>query len=382
MKRIAFHRGANLLSAALPVVVALLCSDAVAAADRIVLRDLTILNDRTVADFDPDGVRLDNGTTLGWDEIEKAKIAPQRQAEFDRLLGELGDPLYRIRRRLTDGDYRSLLPHAEAVVDHYLDRESATAYMVLQALMWGRLAAGQRELALAAYLRCLEFLRRWPDKQDSLPGSRRLRFDRRTGTSPELLPVWFDREAARRALPEVRTAAGRMRAPRPEGVYLYVATLALTADDRSFADRVLGVAQFSDSRMRELRELVRAQTEVLSGDPSAAVGQLTGSWQEISETNQPLAIYWLGRAEIASQDADVRSQGLLHLLRIAALHGEEDSELAGAALYHCWQTLMEMQDSRGSVAVRRELLDRYGHTHFAEEARSSARRPDNHEEQP
>jgi hypothetical protein len=382
MKRIAFYRGANFVWTALPVVVAVVCSAAAAAADRIVLRDLTILSDRTVVEFDPDGVRLDDDRVLGWDEIEKAKIDPQRQAEFDRLLGDLGNHLYRIRRRLTDGDYRGLLPHAEAVHEHYVNRESSTAYMVVQSLMWGRLAAGERERALAPYLWCLEHLRRQPADGQSLPGQRRLRFDRRTGMTPELLPVWFDHQAAREVLPEARQAAGRMRAPRLQGVYLYVATLALGAEDRAFADRVLKVADFSDPQMAELREIVRAQEAVVAGDSAAAVAQLTDNWQSISEANQPMAIFWLGRAKIASPSVESRSEGLLHLMRIAALYGAQYSELAGAALYYSWQTLTDMQDARGSVAVRRELLDRYGHTHFAAELRSPARRTDNVEEEP
>ena len=144
-------------------------------------------------------MQLDDGTRLSWDDIETARLAEDKQAEFERLRKELGEPLYRIRQRLSVGDYRGALPHAEAVYRQYADRESPTAYMVVQALMWGRLAAGRREEALEPYLRCVEYLRRMKGSV-SLPGERRLAHDPKTGLSPELLPVWFDERAAQTAL--------------------------------------------------------------------------------------------------------------------------------------------------------------------------------------
>src|SRR5262245_30496673 len=72
-------------------------------ADRIVLRNLKIVTDRTVASFDVDGVKLDDGSVLGWDEIERATIDGDKQDAFDKQLLELGGPLYRIRQRLSTG---------------------------------------------------------------------------------------------------------------------------------------------------------------------------------------------------------------------------------------------------------------------------------------
>ena len=95
------------------------------AADQIVLRDLTIISDRKVTAFDVDGIQLDDGKSLTWDQVEKASIGEQ-QAEFDALLKQLGNDLYRLRRRLTDGDYEGLLPHAEALYPRYVGRTSCS----------------------------------------------------------------------------------------------------------------------------------------------------------------------------------------------------------------------------------------------------------------
>ena len=141
-----------------------------AGADRIILRNLKTIADKTVTSFDEDGIRLNDKKILGWHEIEKAKVSPDVQAAFDKMLGELGGHLYRIRQRLNVGDYEGLLPHAEAIHGSYVGRTSDTAYTVFQALMWGRLAVGQREAALGPYLRCYDILARRGKSEIRLPG--------------------------------------------------------------------------------------------------------------------------------------------------------------------------------------------------------------------
>src|SRR5262245_20671784 len=98
------------------------CGSALAA-DRIILRNLDIISDRTIKSFDVDGVVLDNETTLGWDEIEKATLG-EKQAEFDALLSDVGGDLYRLRQRLNVGDYAGLATHAEALWPRYQERRS------------------------------------------------------------------------------------------------------------------------------------------------------------------------------------------------------------------------------------------------------------------
>ncbi len=170
---------------------------AVSGADRIILRNLKIISNKTVASFDEDGIRLSDGQMLGWHDIERAKVAEDKQAAFDTMLDELGNHLYRIRQRMVAGDYEGLVSHAEAVHTRYIGRTSDTAYTVMQALMWGKLAVGQREAALAPYLRCYDILRRRGKLRLPIPGERRLVFDARTATTRDIAPVWFDAAAAK-----------------------------------------------------------------------------------------------------------------------------------------------------------------------------------------
>ena len=132
-------------------------------ADRLILRNLDILIDRTVTALDEDGLRLDspqkNGRDrLTWDEVERGVVTLD-QARFDALLKELGPPLYRIRQRLKIGDYEALSEPAELLYPRYASRQGPTAYMVCQATMWSRMALNRREAAVEPYLRCYELLR-------------------------------------------------------------------------------------------------------------------------------------------------------------------------------------------------------------------------------
>ena len=196
-----------------------------------------------MVEIDEDGLRLDaplasGSDRLTWDRIERGTVALD-QPKFDKLLAELGPPLYRIRQRLRIGDYEALLEPSEQVYQQLAARRSQTAYMVCQALMWSRLAAGRREAAVEPYLHCCELLRSGSIRPADLPGERRLAIDPGTALSSELTPVWFDAAAAKAALPEVQQAIRGMTQPRPEGVYVYYATLALAAGEPAEADRVL-----------------------------------------------------------------------------------------------------------------------------------------------
>jgi hypothetical protein len=184
-----------------------------ARADRIVLRNLTIIGDKTVASFDEDGIRFAEGGAVTWDEVERGTVAPGKQAEFDKMLQELGEPLYRIRQRLAVEDYQGLLPQAEALYPRYRQRRSETAYLVCQGVMWGRIADRRREEALDPYLRCFELLRAAQGNTVKLPGERRLQVDLESGLTPELLPVWFDRAAAAKVLDEVFQTIAQMSKP-------------------------------------------------------------------------------------------------------------------------------------------------------------------------
>lgn len=344
---------------------------ATARADRIVLRSLQIVSDRTVASFDDDGIVLDNQQRLAWYDIEKATVSPTMQPAFDKLLGELGGSLYRIRQRLTTADYAGLLQPAESLYARYAKSTSDTAYLVKQSVMWGRIAAGKREEALESYLRCWELLTARKAAANILPGDRRLRFDATTGLTTELLPIWFNAEAAKVALPVVFRRIAEMPKPRPDGAYIYYTSLALAAGDDTEASKGLAAIKSEKPTIVELKAILDAQREHKAGKPAISHAKLELIAKQMSPENQPLAWYWLGMGKLQSPETETRQDGLLQLLRIPALTGPQQPELAAAALYQVMETLVTQGDASGSVSVRRELLERYGQSYYAIKLRDS-----------
>lgn len=336
-----------------------------ARADRIVLRNLNVISDKTVSAFDEDGVQFAEGGSFTWDEIERGVVAPERQAAFDKMLTELGGHLYRIRQRLSVEDYVGLLPHAEAVYPRYRQRRSETAYMVCQATMWGRLAARRREEAVEPYLRCYDLLRLAQGKTLNLPGERRLQIDLATGVTPELLPVWFDNEAAKQVLGDVYKAVTELNKPIPDVTRIYYATLALAAGDEAKAEAVLRNFTPSAPIVQQLRDIAFAQREVLTGKRGNAVQYLEDNLESFSPVIRPAALYWIGRAALQSSDERTRQQGMLQLLRIAAVYGDRQPELAAAGLYFTMEAMTQNSAAAQAAAVRKELLERYGHTYYA-----------------
>jgi len=342
------------------------CGSALAA-DRIILRNLDVISDRSIKSFDLDGIVLDNGNTLGWDEIEKATVG-DKQAEFDALLNDVGSDLYRLRQRLTVGDYAGLAPHAEALWPRYQERRSHTAYLVFQSLMWSRLSNGQREEAVEPYLLCVECLR---NETLAIPGERKLSWDPKTAMSDELVPIWFRPDAARDVFPRVGKIIGAMKQPWPPGVRIYYATLATSAGDNQRAATALADLP-NEKEFAQWRTLIAAQQEIEQGSMGPTANQIASQWAQYEKRPRIASHYWIGRGLTLSDEQDRRREGLLHLLRLPALYGEEQPEIAAAGLYSAIEVLTKARDASSAVSLRNELLERYSQTTFAQQVRKAS----------
>ena len=344
----------------------LLAFDSTTAADRIILRNLELIADRTVVVVDEDGIRLDKARTGGtdlltWDEIERGRVSPDLQAEFDRLKNELGPPLFKLRQRLRIGDYGGLLSPAMDLYPRYAQRESQTAYLVCQSLMWGRLAVGEREQAVEPFLRCVDLLFRGAADMRGLPGARRLSLSGGVPLCGDLPPVWLARQAARDVLPAVQALIKEMPMPRPPEAYVYYASLASAAGESDEAAKVLTAVDQSPAAAKQAAAVIRAQIEIERGRPGSAAAALT-SLKADAPATASLAAFWAGQQQVASKDVDTRRDGLLSLLSIPANDKGEQGELAAAALHQAAAAIAELGDAVGAAAVRRELMTRYGAT--------------------
>jgi hypothetical protein len=352
------------------------------AQDRVVLRSGKTLRDCKVVSFDEDGVRLagKDAPLLGWDEVESAKLAAE-QERFDRMLREVGDPLFRVRLRLEHGRHGDALEPAEKLFARYAGRRSPAAYFVCQALMWARLAHGRREEAVEPYVVCVELSHALGDVA-RLPGARRPHFDADTGLSPDLPPVWFDGAAAKASLPRVRDRLAALGKPASPGGRICAATLALTAGDEATADALLATIAADGPAVRELLQVVAAQREVLAGKPGQAVRELEAQADKLREAHKPLAAYWLGMAALAARDERTNKLGVLRLLHVPALYGESppgatrtpsaQPELAAAALHHAARALAALGDAGAAARLRTELRRSYPHTVYGARERAAA----------
>lgn len=335
------------------------------AADDILLRDLSTISDRTVVSFDPDGVKLDDGRLLGWDQIETATVGKDQDA-FTKQLKQLSEPLYRIRQRLKIGDYASLEETADGLYPLYKTRKSATAYMVIQAVMWARLAVGKREGAVEPYLRAFDLLVAEKIKPD-LPGNRRLQFDAATGMTSELLPVWFNEKEAAAAFTEVSEAARTIKTKTRHGLYAYAVSLAIAGKEFSRVGPLLATLENGNDEIKQLHAIFELQLAVAQGkDTGPAVAKLAPLKAKLTGVAKPVGWYTIGNAQLKSSDLSQQQQGILNLLRLPAIYHQSNPEVAAAGVYQAMKAFQSQDRLTDSIALRKQLLTKFGATQHAD----------------
>ncbi|PQO37086.1 hypothetical protein C5Y96_07975 [Blastopirellula marina] len=350
-----------------------------AQADRLILRDLRLLNNITVIGFDEEGVKVTDNNLVPWHEIELGTVSPDKQADFDRLRKELGDPLFRIHQRLKVGDYAGASEPAEAIFDRYKDRDSKVAYMVCQAAMWGRLAEGEREAALEPYFCCLRIMKKSARTSEvtQLPGSRTLDYDKQTGLTSDMLPIFFDHEKAAAALTKAGTAATSIGSAAPDGVLVYMAALSIAAEDFAQAETWQSRIRSGNPTLKQWPALLNAQLRIQSGDLIGARADLEPLIYSFETWNQPVAWYLLGTSGSRSSEFLRIENGVLDLLHIPALYGSEYPELAAAALSETYSALNRIQQPTQAKEIRRQLLLFYGGTTHAQQIRAATQSKSN-----
>ncbi|RCS52783.1 hypothetical protein DTL42_08075 [Bremerella cremea] len=339
-------------------------------ADRLILRDLTLIQNVTVIAFDEEGVKVTDKSLIPWHEIELGTISPDKQADFDRLRDELGIPLFRIHQRLKVGDYAGAREPAEQVFPRYKDRNSNVAYMVCQATMWGRLAEGNRATALEAYFCCLRILRSNKVEVNQLPGSRHLKYDKSTGLTSDLLPVFFDKEQAAEGIPRAITAAKSLGSGTPDGVFVYLSSLLIAAEQYPEADIWTKKIRSGNTILKEWPELLSAYKFIQTGELSEARNLLEPKIHAFEPWNRPVAWYLLGLSGTRSKEFITIENGILDLLHLPAIYGQDHPALTAAALAEAKLALQRIQQTDQATGVRQQLLFFYGGTLHAEQLRT------------
>ena len=195
----------------------------------------------------------------------------------------------------------------------------------------------------------------------SLPGPRRLQFDSKTGLSPELALVGFDRSRALAALPPLRERLRALGKTTQPGLRLYLAGLALAANDADVAEAELSAIESPPRALAEMADALRAQAMLVRGQKSAALSRMEQLRDSSLVTQRALIDYLTGSARLASGKGNP-ADGVLDLLNVAAVHGDDQPAIAAAALYARAKALLGQHDAASARAVQIELLRSFPET--------------------
>lgn len=346
-------------------------------ADRVILRNLEILNNVKVLSLDEDGVDIEGKGVIGWDQIERGSVG-LKQEQFDKFLKDLGGPLFRLRQRLSVGDYVGLTEQAEALFPVYAKRSSDTAYLVSQATMWSRQANGRPAAALEAYFRCLKMLRDKAGLAGSLPGTRKLAFDAGTGLCPELEPIFFNVQEAQKELQPVKAAAQDLQPPLPQAAFVYVGSLAITAGDMQLAEKSFENLRADNALVADWRVIAPAMQSLVGGENDQTIIQLEARVPGMHPFNRSIARYLLGKARTSDSMKAAVEQGVLDFLYVPAIEGAQRPELSAAALYDAMHALQKAGDVRQAANLRKEILANYSGAYFGQRLRDQLNRGEDH----
>lgn len=342
----------------------------------IVLRDLTLIRGERVSDFDDRSVVISDGTRLTWDQILKASVDTDRQKDFDLKIKKIGLPLFRLKSRIHAADWISAGEIAEPIYETSIANGTFstnvdTTYLVCLATMKSRIAKSDRARALEPFFIAAELQPKVSDSVLAIVGGSRIPpRDREQGLSRELLPVWFDdsklKEVASGLAETLEDSRAGKAQPHPSGLTVYLASLKIELGQSESALGLLrSMTPDSDADLASWRTVLEARLHQKTNNTLNAQTMLEMNAKKITGTARPVALYYRGINVLNQQDtSDLdRSKAILTLLRIPALFGNDDRELAAAAIYQAAEIAKFRGRQSDEQKLRDELLRRYAGTY-------------------
>ncbi len=325
----------------------------------IVLRDMSVLKNRSIAKFDADSVQLDDGKTLTWDQIHSTKSSDEK---FNKWHSTLSLPLFRMKHRIDAGDFSGALEPANQLRQIFKNKQDTETFgLVAATQLAGRLQNAKRESALLALLEFLDSPLAKSDHSNS-PFAKTLRrlnlkCDLQSGYCAHLLPIFFDAEAAKATLAALPTPKAKPK----QFYFVYVAALAEAAND--------------DKRKQSA---IKSLTEQFPQSPWLALFRDSADFQgdlELPAHNklrQQIPSLWairqyrVGVWQIANKSAEIQKQGAIHLLKIPALTDSRFQELSAASLHRVAIWYDKHNLANPSATLKSEILTRYPATQFGQ----------------
>ncbi len=346
----------------------------------IVLRDLSVIRGESVTGIDEHYVQLSGGRKLGWEEILKASVKPELQLDFDEKIVSLGLPLFRIKHRLSIGDWAGLGDLAKRQYQNLQfdglesEQDSPRTYLVCVATMKGRLYRGDRAGAILPFLQAAKIQNRWQSSRDAV-GTFLPDEDARQLLSSEILPIWFDHEQVEAAFSVFANAFVPTSATEDSGPVVYLASMAIEMKRLQLARQLVDLLAGGDREAKSWRLILLAQIQIAEGNAVAATEFLKQHQSNLVGATVPMASYLKAASfyepgspsvdlahplnTMQRQVSDEKADAMLQLLEIPAEFGERYPVLASAALYQSSQIAKSLAWKHEEQILKQELLARY-----------------------
>ena len=322
----------------------------------VVLRDLTLISDHTIASFDQDSVRLSDGSELSWDLILRGQVAADQQQEFDRYVREIGLPLFQMKQRIQVRDWARLNEAVDSLFVQYSGVDSAIGKTVCLASAKGKFETGARAEAVLPFLMASV-------KQSSLPEASLDAMgyqasELRVGVSNQLVPVWFDMASVTTEKQSLEAYADELGNKFPQGGFLYLASFCLALGE--FEEAKQYAMQISDQQaaLRQWKLLILSEVDRRTRTDIHRANKFQVEDDTLAEVRAASRYFDAVAAEkVLQKDDPVRL--ILEYVKVAAIWKDQFPNLSAAALYRAAVLAKSADMLDEADAISEELLRRY-----------------------
>ncbi len=280
-----------------------------------------------------DGVTDANGKCFNWPVIVDAQLLGEQSEPFQQARETVGEPLFRIDRRLKAGEWSGLDELAERLAAVNFSDTSGNQARVRLAALHGLLHTHRNEAAAAELLNLLGVPGQF-EVVNEYPKSIISPAELRNGFCENLLPRFFDRGVARNLIAKNKEKWLAQQSEWSWGSRVYFAALLLAAEELENAQSFIDKWDVVNSpELREWKQIFGAQIEIAHGRFGEHTIALESQLSQLSGSAKLCGQYCLAqdltaRAKTESQ----HRQALLRWLEIAAISRQHQSGLAAAAL--------------------------------------------------
>ena len=279
-----------------------------------------------------DGVTDSVGKFFPWPILVDAQQLGEQSDEFQQMRQLVGEPLFRIDRRLRMGEWSGLEQLANGLTTKEFSEASGNLARIKLAALHGCLHSHRYEAAASNLInlhgvpKLEEVVKEYP-KLITSPN------DLQTGFCENLLPLFFDRITARDILAKNKLIWLRQLPERQWGSHLYVVGLLLAAEEFQEAQVVINTWDDAAAELREWKLVFNAQIEIANeqfGEKSIVLERQLPKLHGLAKLcgQYGLAEAYAVRAKTESQSR----QALLRLLEVVAINQRHYDQLAECAL--------------------------------------------------